>query len=722
MALLFSMHDDSRSSQKKISLGELQSLLPALIAARSLDDKRVILDSLPHVKGFMHPSLSEEELYVAKSIVAIRQDEKLFHVPEGLENAKSHFRNLLQELLDVEKFYGDIGGIIGYHCRALNLMSETEADTGEQLQYLAPFGIDLSKDDSVVRKAVIAGIRELGKMAEIYPVGGAADRLALKDKQTNAGLPSARLEFLGRELLKGIVQDLQAKEYLHYKLFGKQLTTPLALMTSHVKDNHAHVVGICEKHNWFHRPKDAFKLFTQPAVPTFTNDGNWCLESPLKLLLKPGGHGVIWKLAAQEGVFDWLQSKGRQKALIRQINNPIAGTDLGLIAFTGIGHLENKSFGFASCQRRMNAQEGMNVIKIMRDQGKARVALSNVEYCDFEKCGIQDVPKQENENFSLFPSNTNLLFADLKAVEKVISKVPFPGMLVNFREGEHYTADGSVKKEKIARLETLMQNIADGFEVEFDETPTEETFAEMPTYLTYNIRRKTISATKKELKKGKNALETPEGCFTDMIYNGHELLSDYAKMDVPECVFGRPPFILQYHPALGPLYSIIGQKIQEGKIHKGSELRLEIADLQMVNLELKGSCSIHADQVMGHLNEEGILIYSEMTGKCRLIDVVIENKGLDFSRALEYWKNTPQRKESFRVNLQGNAEFVAEGVRFSGSHHIDVPTGTRRIAKVQEGVIVYHDEPISAGSLWNYQISDEDSIIIRALSTLKCNK
>ena len=706
------MHDDAYSGKKKTFLGELQSLLPALIAAPLVKDKRIILDSLPYVKRFIHPSLSEEELYIAKAVVAIRQDEKLFHVPDGLEDAESHFRDLIQDLLAVEKFYGDIGGIIGYYCSALNLINKTEVGSGESMQYLAPFGIDLSKDDSVVRKAVIAGIRELGKMAEIYPVGGAADRLALKDKQTNAGLPAARLEFLGRELLKGIVQDLQAKEYLHYKLFGKQLTTPLALMTSHVKDNHAHVVGICEKHNWFHRPKEAFKLFTQPAVPTFTDDGNWCLESPLKLLLKPGGHGVIWKLAAQEGVFDWLQSMGRQKALIRQINNPIAGTDLGLIAFTGIGHLENKSFGFASCQRRVNAQEGMNVIKIMRDQGKARVVLSNVEYCDFEKYGIQDVPKYENESFSLFPSNTNLLFVDLNAVKKVISKVPFPGMLINFREEKHYTTDGSVKKEKIARIETLMQNIADSFEVDFDEMPTEKTFSEMPTYLTYNIRRKTISATKKEVRRGNPSLETPEGCFTDMIYNGYELLSDYVKMDVPEYVFGRLPFILQYHPALGPLYSIIGQKIQGGKIHEGSELRLEIADLQMVNVELKGSCSIYADQVMGHLNEEGILIYSEMTGKCCLKDVVIENEGFDFSRALEYWKNTPQCKESFRVILHGNAEFVAEGILFSGSHHIEVPTGMRRIATMHEGVITYHDELLSSGALWNYQISDDDSIVI----------
>ena len=55
-------------------------------------------------------------------------------------------------------------------------------------------------------------------------------------------------------------------------------------------------------------------------VPTVTAaDGQWLAHGPLSPVLKPGGHGAIWKLASDEGVMDWFESKGREAALVRQI-------------------------------------------------------------------------------------------------------------------------------------------------------------------------------------------------------------------------------------------------------------------------------------------------------------------------------------------------------------------------------------------------------------------
>ena len=169
---------------------------------------------------------------------------------------------------------------------------------------------------------------------------------------------------------------------------------------------------------------------------------------------------MIWKLAIEKGIFQWLQSLGKDKALVRQINNPMAAVDYGLAAFLGIGHEEGKAFGFASCERRVNAHEGMIVQKEMLSSQEKIVAVTNIEYCDFKKYGIEDKPREEESSFSLFPSNTNILFVDLPAIQKAIQMMPFPGLLVNFREGSHHTKEGT-KKEEIARLETMMQNIAD---------------------------------------------------------------------------------------------------------------------------------------------------------------------------------------------------------------------------------------------------------------------
>ena len=62
------------------------------------------------------------------------------------------------------------------------------------------------------------------------------------------------------------------------------------------------------------------RLFRQPLVPLVgAADGRWLLPAPLAPMLKPGGHGAIWKLMHDQGVFAWLAGCGREAALVRQI-------------------------------------------------------------------------------------------------------------------------------------------------------------------------------------------------------------------------------------------------------------------------------------------------------------------------------------------------------------------------------------------------------------------
>ena len=49
------------------------------------------------------------------------------------------------------------------------------------------------------------------------------------------------------------------------------------------------------------------------------DDGRWPLSAALAPLKKPGGHGVIWKLMIDTGVFGWLAALGREAAIVRQI-------------------------------------------------------------------------------------------------------------------------------------------------------------------------------------------------------------------------------------------------------------------------------------------------------------------------------------------------------------------------------------------------------------------
>ena len=48
-------------------------------------------------------------------------------------------------------------------------------------------------------------------------------------------------------------------------------------------------------------------------------DGKWLVPEGLAPILKPGGHGAIWKLMLDEGVFSWMYQHDREAAIVRQI-------------------------------------------------------------------------------------------------------------------------------------------------------------------------------------------------------------------------------------------------------------------------------------------------------------------------------------------------------------------------------------------------------------------
>jgi len=48
-------------------------------------------------------------------------------------------------------------------------------------------------------------------------------------------------------------------------------------------------------------------------------DGKWLISKSLFPVGKPGGHGAIWKLAYDRGIFQWLQRRGRKGATVRQV-------------------------------------------------------------------------------------------------------------------------------------------------------------------------------------------------------------------------------------------------------------------------------------------------------------------------------------------------------------------------------------------------------------------
>ncbi|KAG0488767.1 hypothetical protein HPP92_007578 [Vanilla planifolia] len=309
---------------------------------------------------------------------------------------------LLKTLDEVEKFYDCIGGIIGYQLVVLELLlsqtakvrSTLSSHTSESFKNMlqkfhVPFGTNLLKDIEYASQAALWG--------------------------------------------------LEAREHLYFKVFGKQCTTPVAIMTSSVKNNHKHISALFEKHGWFGRGRQNFHLFEQPMVPVVSaEDGQWLCSGPLSRVCKPGGHGAIWKLAYDKGVFEWFYSHGRKAATARQVSNVVAATDVTLLALAGIGLKHEKKLGFASCRRNFGATEGINVlIEKENGNGQWEYGLSCIEYTEFEKYGIKDGPVSFDSLQAEFPANTNVLYIDLKAAEMIgasKSRSCLPGMVLNLKK------------------------------------------------------------------------------------------------------------------------------------------------------------------------------------------------------------------------------------------------------------------------------------------------
>jgi hypothetical protein len=675
---------------------ELRSLLTSLREVETYLDKLVILDTLPVVQNYLQhspyiqtflKSLTPEAAYAIKSVIALRQAPMIFNIQMQGKDLFNRLVQLLEQLLEIEIFYQHIGGIIGYHLTVISLIVNQQIPAGRAFNtyYHHPEGLHLGKDHPEVRQAVRWGIENVKHLAAIYPLGGAGDRLNLKDDKTEIPLPAALLSFLGRTLLEGLIRDLQAMEYLSFKLSGKQHITPISIMTSVEKNNHTHILKICKTYNWFGRPYESFYFFIQPVVPVITVEGYWSLSAPLTLTLKPCGHGVLWKLAEEQGVFTWLKSQKRHQCLIRQINNPLAGTDNSLLALIGIGCHQHKTFGFLSCERLLNSDEGTNVlIETQKDQGYD-YSLTNIEYTDFAQKGIGEIPAQPGSSFSIYPTNTNILFVDIPSIQKVLKICPIPGQLVNMKSKVPYIDPKGQQSFVIGgRLESTMQNIADYIVDHFPHQLNQEECREaLRTFIVYNARSKTISTTKKAYKPGESLVSTPEQAYYDILSNHYTLLKQ-CQFELPqwrgieEYLIKGPSCILLFHPALGPLYSIISQKIRKGRFAQGAELQLEIVEIDIEDLALDGSLLIEAQPPLGTYDASGILQYGQ-EGRCTLHQVTIQNKGIAKNSVQNYWKNTIIRHEAVKIILHEGAEFHAEGMTLRGSHHFEVPAHHRLV-------------------------------------------
>ncbi len=637
--------------------------------------------------------MSEEEKSVLYQAIFLDKGRLVPRLPVDIseKELRHRFLDCMAALLEVDRFYSSIGGLIGYQVEALHHIYDRQHKSKDVLHsytsHLPPPFSDMRNDSQEFWDYVYQGTVALSECAEFHAVGGAGDRLNLIDVDTNEPKPAATLKIFGKSLLEWLFDDLDAREYWCFRVTGKKVTTPVVLMTSLEKNNDLEIERLCRENNWFHRDPNSIFRVIQPLVPLIDNEGALVAKDYFQLSLKPGGHGVIWKLALDFGVYDWLHKKGISSIIVRQINNPISGMDSALLALPGQGIAENRLFGFASCTMREGFNEGLNVLEKTCDPvtKKSSYYLSNIEYVVFES-----LKKSNPEIFSGHcPANVNLLFANVEAIKKASHIHPFPGLIVNMKnEVEAIDETGKKKWRKAARLESTMQNISEEFSINCDRD-LQSIQESLPSFVQMYDRYKILSATKKSYESlEKGFYETPVSFLYDWTSSIRKLLEKYCDASLPpkrqsieDFLQMGPEFFMTFHPSVGPLWSIIGQKIRYLSLTEGSCFRLAIPEVYLENVSIDGACVLESElSIQKHMD-------SKTQPRAYLKNVRVENQGKMCVKNMateaiisSCVHNTPfHNLSSCTIRLLGVSEVWMEDVVISGEFSLLVPDGMRAI-------------------------------------------
>ncbi|MEI8301344.1 MAG: hypothetical protein WCG10_07060, partial [Chlamydiota bacterium] len=156
--------------QLSIKMDELFPVWKQLQQLTSIQAKNDFLDSLPKLQDFFNRRsdllglqvfLSDIERYFLKVVIVIDQADHILHFPKDEKGTYiTCLIDLLKDLIAVEEFYDQIGGVLGYYYKSLELLYELhhkQKKGNDEILY-PPKGVDIAEDTPYVRDAIIQGI------------------------------------------------------------------------------------------------------------------------------------------------------------------------------------------------------------------------------------------------------------------------------------------------------------------------------------------------------------------------------------------------------------------------------------------------------------------------------------------------------------------------------------------------------------------------------------
>lgn len=626
---------------QKISLEEAEKLVQQIQNIRSVKDKIEMLKTLfkdDKERDSLKRRLASIDLpefgrYIVWAFYLLGQVHIVDFLLDTDKKLFSKRVRLIDRLQKLENLYEKQGGCLGYHLEFSKCLNQKKKYNFEKFSSCSFLELS-SLSQQEISFHVFLGIQTLLETGLCLLAGGRAERFF--DSSSERSMAS--LKFFKKSLLERVLEDIEGLEILYEKFFHRSLTIPLIIMvSSSISLEDSCFIEIKKKDRYLN---GFLKILVQSDFPVISSEGLFLLDNG-ELITLPGGHGMLWREAYQQGYFQYFKNLGIKHILIRQINNPLAGLDKNLLLLLGISCAENKSFGVISCPKDVRYSEG-SWVKVSDKETSAHI---NVEYVDF--------PYLDSRLLEKAPANTNILYFNLEKNWETLSQLPVFEPILNMKT---FVTKNCAKEKQLVggRLECLIQDFT-----KFLKDATDEN----PSVLILNSSRETvISSIKKPLKE--SCLETPEKAFFDYTNCSRKLL-ELCHIILPERRSWKnfltlgPEFIFEYQPSLGPIYALIQKKIFQGNFFEHSVIELNITDVFFRNIS-----------VSGHF-----IVSSSFSGKCFLKNVKIENQGSFFENPKESWKGELCTTECLKISLDEGSKIYAENVLLQGNLHIDVPKG-----------------------------------------------
>lgn len=146
-----------------------------------------------------------------------------------------------------------------------------------------------------------------GEAAAVTMAGGQGTRLGHKGPKGtyDIGLPSHRSLF-----------ELQCDSL---RAAGGGTIIPWYIMTG--EENHAATVAFFEKHGYFGYGKENIRFFRQGTLPLLNTDGEPFLSDKGTLCTGPDGNGGVFRAAAEQGVYEDMETRGVKYVFICGVDN-----------------------------------------------------------------------------------------------------------------------------------------------------------------------------------------------------------------------------------------------------------------------------------------------------------------------------------------------------------------------------------------------------------------